>query len=221
MPKIKEEKQRKPDEGGGILIPVLVAAMICVALTTTFIVGYGLQYTAEQRAIEPQQSASEAPARSLPTQSESPVQTVSAPPEDSEPQRLEDTEPEESAPEEESQPVASLSPASPPSSADPSVSPSPSSTQTASPSPTPSAKPSESQAPSNTPQDPAGNDRESKFASGQVLATTKSNNGGNPVYHTWNCRAAKKIAAESELWYESEQAAIADGRDWCGICSKS
>lgn len=221
----KKENQGKPDEGGGILIPVLVAAMVCVVLTTTFIVGYGLQYTAEQRAIEAQQSGSVAPARSIPSPSESPVQNISAPPEESEPQRVEDTAPEESEPEEGSQPVSPLPSASPPASAAPSVSLSPSSTPPASPSPTPSAKPPESQAPaspvqSNTPQTPAGNDRESKFASGQVLATTKSNNGGDPVYHTWNCRAAKKIAEESELWYESEQAAKADGRDWCGICSK-
>lgn len=218
----KKEHQRKPDEGGGILIPILVAAMVCVALTTTFIVGYGLQYTAEQRAIKVQQSESAAPARSLPTPSESPVQIVSAPlePTGSEPQQPEDTAPEESAQEGESQPIALLPSASPPASAAQPVSPSPSSAPHASPSPTPSARLPESQAPSNTPQVPAGNDRDSKFASGQVLATTESDNNGKPVYHTKNCTAAKKIAEESELWYESEQAAKAASRDLCGICGR-
>lgn len=212
MPKIKEGKQRKPDEGGGILIPVLVAAMICVVLTTTFIVGYGLQYTAEQRAIEMQQSESAAPVRSIPSPSESPVQTVSAPPEPtgSEPQQPDDVEPDKSAPGEDIQSVAPS----------PSASPSESVAPSASPSPTPSVKPSESQAPSNTQQAQAGNDRDSKFASGQVLATTESNNNGKPVYHTKNCTAAKKIAEESELWYESEQAAKAAIRDLCGICGR-
>lgn len=103
----------------------------------------------------------------------------------------------------------------------PSASPSQSTSPSASPSPTQSEKPSESQAPANTPQAPAGNDRDSKFASGQVLATTESDNNGKPVYHTKNCTAAKKIAEESELWYESEQAAKDVGRDICGYCDKS
>lgn len=89
-------------------------------------------------------------------------------------------------------------------------------------SPTQSVKPSNSQTPtptpSNTPQTPAGNDRDSKFASGQVLATTESDNGGDPVYHTKNCMAAQKIDEGSELWYSSEKAAIDNGRRICGNC---
>lgn len=219
----KKDPQQKTYEGSGVLIPILVAAMVCVVLTTTFIVGYGLQYTAEQRAIEAQQSESAVPARSMPSSSESPVQIVPSPPEqtESEPQQ-----PEESEPEEESQTITPPPSASPSASAAQLVSPSPSSAPPESLSPAPSLKPSESQAlasqpvQSNTPKTLTGNDRDSKFANGMVLATTKSNNGGKPVYHTWDCRAAQKVASESELWYESEQAAIADGRDWCGICSK-
>ena len=58
------------------------------------------------------------------------------------------------------------------------------------------------------------------FTNGRVLITTESNNNDDPVYHTWDCRAAKKISPESEGWYDSEQAAINAGRRLCGYCSK-
>lgn len=148
----KDKKtQRQTNEGSGILVPVLIAAMVCVALTTTFIVGYGLQYTAEQRAIEAQQSESAAPVRSLPSPSASLVQTISAPPK-SESQQPGNTDPVESTPAEESLPVAPS----------PSVSPSASAAPSVRPTPTPSDKPSEIQAPaspvqSNTTQGQTGN----------------------------------------------------------------
>lgn len=56
------------------------------------------------------------------------------------------------------------------------------------------------------------------FSSGRVLATTQSSNNGNPVYHTKDCQAAKKILPESEYWYDSAQAAENDGRRLCGYC---
>lgn len=230
MAKDKKEPKRQSDEGGGLLIPILTAALVCVGLFTAAVIGVGTWYasTADQRAIEAQQSESSAPARSIPSPSESPVQTVSAPPEptDSEPQQTDDAEPEEPVQAEDPLPVTpspfTTQPASPSQSAEPPVSPSPSEVPSASQPP----RPSESQAPasppaqSNTPQEPAGNggDRASKFANGMVLATAESDNGGDPVYHTTDCRAAQKIAVESELWYSSEQAAKNAGRRICGYC---
>lgn len=222
MPKIKEGKQRKPDEGGGILIPILVAAMVCVVLTTTFIVGYGLQYTAEQRAIEAQQSESVAPARSMPSPSESLAQTVSVPPED--------TAPEESAAEGESQPVAPLPSASPPASAAPSVSPSPSSAPPASQSPTPSAKPPESQAPasqsvqSNTPQTPAGNgggswgeDSTTNEITGDLSRTAYWTRSGKSYHFSRECPSLSR----SKNIYEGtlQDALNANKTDPCNNCA--
>lgn len=102
----------------------------------------------------------------------------------------------------------------------PSQSPGPSVAPSQSVSPSQSETPASQPVQSNPPQATAGNsgDRASRFASGQVLATSESDNGGDPVYHTENCRAAQKIAAESELWYSSEQAAKNAGRRICGYC---
>lgn len=56
------------------------------------------------------------------------------------------------------------------------------------------------------------------FSGGRVLATTQSNNGGDPVYHIRNCQSAKTIPPENEYWYESAQAAENAGRRLCGNC---
>lgn len=56
------------------------------------------------------------------------------------------------------------------------------------------------------------------FSGGRVLATRESNNNNDPVYHTKDCRSAKRIPPENELWYSSAQAAQNDGRRLCGIC---
>lgn len=58
------------------------------------------------------------------------------------------------------------------------------------------------------------------FSGGRVLATTQSNNGGNPVYHIKDCQAARKIPPENVCWYDSAQAAINDGRNLCGYCGR-
>ena len=58
------------------------------------------------------------------------------------------------------------------------------------------------------------------FSGGRVLITTKSDNNKDPVYHTRDCRAAKEIPAENVGWFDSEQAAIDDGRRLCGLCAK-
>lgn len=102
----------------------------------------------------------------------------------------------------------------------PSQSPSPSVAPSQSVSPSQSETPASQPVQSSPPQATAGNsgDRASRFASGQVLATAESDNGGDPVYHTTDCRAAQKIAVGSELWYSSEQAAKNAGRRICGYC---
>ena len=43
------------------------------------------------------------------------------------------------------------------------------------------------------------------FSGGRVLITTESNNSGNPVYHTRDCSAAKKIKPENVYWYDSAE----------------
>lgn len=58
------------------------------------------------------------------------------------------------------------------------------------------------------------------FSNGRVLATTESNNNNDPVYHTKDCSAAKKIAKESEYWYNSAEEAEAAGRRLCGNCGR-
>lgn len=58
------------------------------------------------------------------------------------------------------------------------------------------------------------------FSGGRVLATTQSNNRGDPVYHTKDCRAAKIIPPENERWYQSAQAAKDDNRRLCGYCAR-
>lgn len=59
------------------------------------------------------------------------------------------------------------------------------------------------------------------FSNGRVLATTESNNNNDPVYHTTNCRSAQRIPTQNQYWYESAQAAEADGRRLCGNCDRS
>lgn len=66
-----------------------------------------------------------------------------------------------------------------------------------------------------------GNGRISEnFAAGKVLITTASDNNKDPVYHTKYCNSAKKIAQNDMYWFDSEQAAIDDGRRLCGNCAK-
>lgn len=207
----KNQPQRKQNEGGGVLIPILVAAMVCVVLTTTFIVGYGLQYTAEQREIEAQQSESAAPVRNIPPPSESPVQTVSAPPEptDSEPQQTDDAEPEESVQAEDPLPVtpspSTTKPASPSQSAEPPVSPSPSEAPSASQPPRPSEKQPESQAPasqpaqSSKPQATVGNgggswgeDRTTNEITGDLNRTAYWTKSGKSYHFSKDCPSLSK-----------------------------
>lgn len=69
-------------------------------------------------------------------------------------------------------------------------------------------------------QPSAGNLDTNGFSSGQVLITTASDNNKNPVYHTMNCRAAKKISPEDQDWFDSATAAEAAGRKLCGWCAK-
>lgn len=58
------------------------------------------------------------------------------------------------------------------------------------------------------------------FSNGRVLATAASDNGGDPVYHTKDCRSAVKITGNDEIWYDSAEAAQRDGRRVCKNCSR-
>ena len=57
------------------------------------------------------------------------------------------------------------------------------------------------------------------FSNGRVLITTASDNNGDPVYHTRDCRVAKTIPPKNEDWYDSAQEAIAADRRLCKICA--
>lgn len=70
-------------------------------------------------------------------------------------------------------------------------------------------------------EETAGNGQTSGgFSSGNVLITTASDNNDDPVYHTINCRAAKKISEQDRYWFNSESEAKEDGRRLCGWCAK-
>ena len=57
------------------------------------------------------------------------------------------------------------------------------------------------------------------FSSGNVLITTASDNNDDPVYHTMNCRSAKKISEEDKAWL-TESDAKAEDRRLCKWCAK-
>ncbi len=58
------------------------------------------------------------------------------------------------------------------------------------------------------------------FSGGKVLITKASDNNNDPVYHTRDCMAAKKISPSDEYWYDSAKDAEADGRRLCGNCKR-
>lgn len=59
----------------------------------------------------------------------------------------------------------------------------------------------------------AGKERRSNWSSGAYLGSTESDK-----YHDYECRAAKKILPENEIWFSSEEDAQAAGYSRCGIC---
>lgn len=59
----------------------------------------------------------------------------------------------------------------------------------------------------------AGKERRSNWSSGAYLGSTESDK-----YHDYECRAAKKILPENEVWFSSEADAQAAGYSRCGIC---
>lgn len=59
----------------------------------------------------------------------------------------------------------------------------------------------------------AGKERRSNWSSGAYLGSTESDK-----YHDYECRAAKKILPENEVWFSSETDAQAAGYSRCGIC---
>lgn len=65
--------------------------------------------------------------------------------------------------------------------------------------------------PRNTNAD--GKDRRSNWQSGYYLGSSESDK-----YHDYECRAAKNILPENEVWFSSEADAQAAGYSRCGIC---
>lgn len=59
----------------------------------------------------------------------------------------------------------------------------------------------------------AGKDRRSNWSNGSYLGSSESDK-----YHDYECRAAKKILPENEVWFYSEEVAQAAGYSRCGIC---
>lgn len=61
----------------------------------------------------------------------------------------------------------------------------------------------------------AGKDRRSNWANGAYLGSKESTK-----YHDYECRAAKNILPENEIWFSSEEDAQASGYSRCGNCWK-
>lgn len=190
--------KEKADGGGGLLMPILYAALGGIGgfLVILFIgIGIGAFNTQGQTAVQP--SVQPSYRGTLPTQrpTQEPVQTQNP---------AEAGGPAETDPYSQAQ-----APSNPP--ADPTDAPQ-----------APTALPTQA------PEQPgsAGTVRNNDgtythdFSGGRVLATTQSNNSGDPVYHTEDCRAAKIIPPENERWYQSEQAAKDDNRRLCGYCAR-
>lgn len=56
-------------------------------------------------------------------------------------------------------------------------------------------------------------DRRNNWSDGDYLGSLESDK-----YHNFECRAAKKILPENEIWFSSEESAKAAGYSRCGIC---
>lgn len=79
--------------------------------------------------------------------------------------------------------------------------------------------PQQGKTPSTSTQTDSGNEnttgkeRRSNWASGAYLGSSESDK-----YHDCECRAAKNILPENEVWFSSEAEAQAKGYSRCGIC---
>jgi len=62
-------------------------------------------------------------------------------------------------------------------------------------------------------QNANGKERRSNWASEAYLGSSESDK-----YHDYECRAAKKILPENEVWFSSVEDASAQGYEPCGIC---
>lgn len=119
-----------------------------------------------------------------------------------------DPEPDTSTPQ--------IGPATPEPAPDPTPAPVPN--QKPYPAPDPDPAPTQAQDPKpalaptrNTNAD--GKDRRENWTSGYYLGSDKSDK-----YHDYECRAAKTILPENEVWFASEEEAQAAGYSRCGIC---
>lgn len=80
------------------------------------------------------------------------------------------------------------------------------------PSATPAPEPKETPKPTKN-TNSAGKDRRCNWSSGSYLGSSESDK-----YHDYECRAAKAILPENEVWFSSEDSAKAAGYSRCGIC---
>ena len=181
----------KANGGGGLLMPILYAALGGIGgfLVILFIgIGIGAFDTQGQAAVQP--SAQPSYRGTLPTQrpTQEPVQTHNP---------AETGGPAETDPYSQTQ-----APSVPP--ADPTDAPQ-----------APSARPTKTPAQSGNAGTIQNNDGTytHDFSGGRMLGTINSDK-----YHYYDCRAAKTIPPENCVWYNSEDEAKADGRNRCGIC---
>lgn len=231
----KKDKTSLPDDGpSGLIIALSIAAAFVASVTLALIVGVALQYKSTTAAIMPEEAASPQqvtqPVKGQASQTDIEKDDISKPsgseyvPDDSEPTGGPTGKPEDSEepPKENDSDQADTSQApsaqTPNSnsgvSADKMDPPQSSGKNSGS---TVTITPNQPQ-PSGTQLSEGTGSRD--FSGGRVLATTASNNNNDPVYHTKNCRSAKKIDTSDEKWYNSAADAEADGRRLCGICAR-
>lgn len=74
-------------------------------------------------------------------------------------------------------------------------------------------KPDQKPENSSSTQNISGKERRSNWANGAYLGSSESDK-----YHDYECRAAKNILLENEVWFNSEEQAQAAGYSRCGIC---
>lgn len=191
MKKKAEPPKGKEEEGGGLLVPILYAALGGIGgFLVILFIGVGIGAFDAQGKTAGQPSAQPSYRGTLPTQrpTQEPVQTLG----------LEQTD----SPAETELYSQTQAPSNPP--VDPTDA-----TQA------PTALPTQAPEQSGSAGTVRNNDGTytHDFSGGRMLGTVNSDK-----YHYYDCRAAKTIPPENCVWYNSEDEAKADGRSRCGIC---
>ena len=76
----------------------------------------------------------------------------------------------------------------------------------------------QTQAPAQTGNQGGEGGNQSTYSRDNGVAGTFLGTVNSDKYHSGNCSAARRIPPENEVWYNSEAEARAAGRDRCGIC---